>query len=283
MWNFEDVELKDRSRITAVLVAALVAASPSLAHAQVFASGKGRRPAAPAMSSWNAAAVSSIVQETRAAVKAARSAGGKVGSIPSESVSVYDQKVIAASAPSTAVTRSYGVDMSPDRCEFYIRQAERQYGIPPYLLHAISLTESGRGGRPNPYAMNIGGRAYSAPDVNDMVRVANANWGVQNVDVGCMQISLKHHGSRFYDWKTLLNPQYNVEYAAYYLTQLKKELGTWTRAVGAYHSRTQWRGANYVCLVTRRWGQIFGSERSGCGPNLEMMAQLVYRNASWTK
>lgn len=273
--------LKNRKIILALL-GSVALATAGAADAQVFGPGRGR-PAASGMKSWNAAEVNSIVKETRAAVQAARSAGGKVGALPSESVSVYEQRAITAAAPITAATRGYGTDMTPDRCEFYIRQAEKQYGIPPYLLHAISLTESGRGGRPNPFAMNVGGRAYSASDTDDMVRVANANWGVQNVDVGCMQISLKHHASKFYDWKTLLNPQYNVEYAAYYLTQLKRELGTWTRAVGAYHSRTQWRGANYVCLVTRRWGQIFGSERPGCGPNLEMMAQLVYQNASWTR
>ena len=233
------------------------------------------------MTSWNAAAVSAMVAQTRAEMARSQKTGAKVTSLPSESVSVYNQRAIAAAAP--AQQFSSGNDMTPDKCEYHIRLAERQYGIPPSLLQAISLTESGKGGRPNPYAMNIGGKGYSASNVNEMIRIANSNWGVQNVDVGCMQISLKHHADKFQDWRTLLNPKYNVEYAAYYLTQLKRELGTWTRAVGAYHSRTQWRGANYVCLVTRRWGQIYGSNRSGCGPNLEMMAQLLYRNASWTK
>jgi hypothetical protein len=269
----------------------MAAVLPGCADAALFAPAKAHAATGPRgnvvgsasrMTSWNKATVGAIVAETRAAVAAARRTGGKVGGLPSENVSVYNQQAIAAYAPTTPTTRGYGVDMTPDTCEFYIRQAERQYGIPPYLLHAISLTESGRGGRPNPYAMNLGGRAYSAPDVATMVSVASANWGSRNVDVGCMQISLNHHASRFYDWRTLLNPQYNVEYAAYYLAELHHELGTWTRAVGAYHSRTPWRGANYVCLVTRRWGQIFGSDRPGCGPNLEQMAQLLYRNVSWT-
>ncbi|MFZ3481810.1 transglycosylase SLT domain-containing protein [Sphingomonas sp. 3-13AW] len=271
-----------KAKIIAVVSAALAVAVPSHASAQVFGPSKGRAAQAQRMKSWEPATVASVIKDTQAAVRAARAAGGRVGALPSEAVSVYNQKVIAAAAPTSSAARGYGTDMTPDRCEYYIRHAERRYGLPPYLLHAISLTESGRGGRPNPFAMNVGGRSYSARDVNDMVRVADANWGVQNVDVGCMQISLKHHGNRFHDWKTLLAPQYNVEYAAYYLSQLKRELGTWTRAVGAYHSRTQWRGANYVCLVTRRWGQIFGSDRPGCGPNLEMMAQLLYQDASWT-
>ena len=279
----------------AATIALAFSLAPCGARAQVFGPPSARAAAAPkgnviapapAMTSWSTATVNAIIAATRTEAQAARRARPGVVALPTDrdaNVSIYNQQAIAAYAPTTTTVNGYGVDYTSDQCELYIRQAEKQYGIPPYLLHAISLTESGRGGRPNPYAMNVGGRAYSAAGYNDMVRVSNANWGVQNVDVGCMQISLKHHAYRFKDWRTLLNPQYNVEYAAYYLTSLRRELGSWTAAVGAYHSRTPWRGANYVCLVTRKWGQIFGSNRPGCGPNVEAMSQLLYRNVSWTK
>lgn len=225
------------------------------------------------------------VAMTRQAMKTvsqARSAMTSVNFVPSQqAVPQQVQKAVSAYAPAMPVQTGYGLAYTPDQCEGYIRDAERRYNLPPYLLHAISLTESGTRGRPNPRAMNIGGRAYIAPNVATMEQVSIANWGRQNVDVGCMQISLKHHAARFKDWRALLNPQYNVEYAALYLTELYRELGSWTRAVGAYHSRTSWRGANYVCLVTRRYGQIFGDKRPGCGPNMEQMVRVMYGKVSW--
>lgn len=246
----------------------------------VTAQGASAQFARPKAGPVRASTARDAVQMTRQAMQNA--AMTRVNFVPSaQAVPQQVQRAVSAYAPAAPAQSGYGLAYTADQCETYIRAAEKRYNLPPYLLHAISLTESGTRGRPNPQAMNIGGRAYIAPDVATMEQVSIANWGRQNVDVGCMQISLKHHAARFKDWRALLNPQYNVEYAALYLTELYRELGSWTRAVGAYHSRTSWRGANYVCLVTRRYGQIFGDRRPGCGPNMEQMVRVMYSKASW--
>lgn len=188
------------------------------------------------------------------------------------------QQTVTSYAPTQSFQMGYGRSYTADDCEIAIKSAEGKFGLPPYLLHAIALTESGRDGRPSPHAMNIMGKAYFASGTDEMQKIVGRYGDRSSIDIGCMQVNLKFHADRFKDWRSLLNPTYNAEYAALYLTELKREFGTWTRAVAAYHSRTSWKGANYVCLVTRRYGQIFGSDRPGCGPNLEMMVSLLYQS-----
>lgn len=198
--------------------------------------------------------------------------------LPRQSVAPSAQRALTEYAPAGPVQQGYGRDWTPDDCERSIRKAEIRYGLPPYLLHAIALTESGRGGRPTPTAMNIQGRAYFATGTRDMEAVV-ARFGVRSsIDVGCMQVNLKYHAGRFRDWRSLLIPEYNAEYAALYLTELRKRYGTWNGAVGAYHNKTPWRAANYACLVSRKWSQMFGSSRPGCGASIEAMARYMYRS-----
>lgn len=187
------------------------------------------------------------------------------------------QQAVTAYAPASGFGYGYARDWTPDDCERAIRGAEKRYNLPPYLLAAIALTESGKDGKPSPVAMNIAGRSYFASDTDEMQQVVARNGGEgASIDVGCVQVNLRWHASRFKDWRSLLVPSYNAEYAALYLTELYKKYGSWNSAVGAYHSRTPWRSANYACLVSRRWSQIFGSERPGCGADIEAMARLMY-------
>ena len=209
---------------------------------------------------------------------AVKSEVARVNSLPRTSdVSAGIQQAVTAYAPSAGYGIGYARDWTPDDCERSIRKAERKYALPPYLLAAIALTESGRDGKPSPLAMNIAGRTYFASDTGEMETVVARNGGEgASIDVGCVQVNLRWHAARFKNWRSLLVPMYNAEYAALYLTELKRRYGSWNAAVGAYHSRTPWRSANYACLVSRRWSQIFGSQRSGCGADIEAMARLMY-------
>lgn len=186
-------------------------------------------------------------------------------------------RAITNEAPALPSSSRYGRIYTADHCEYHIREAEKQYNLPPFLLQAVALTESGRGGRPHPHAMNIKGRSHFADGTAEMERIVASEGGKRaSIDVGCLQINLKWHAKRFRDWRSLLDPKFNAEYAAFHLTELYQEYGNWTEAVAAYHSRTRWRGRNYVCLVTRRYGQIFGAARgAGCGPNMEAMTRLM--------
>lgn len=170
------------------------------------------------------------------------------------------------------------VKVDGSNCSIAIANSENKYGIPQHMLRAIALTESGRKGEPYPWAMNIMGKAHYASSPEEIVSIVDRYGSRASIDIGCSQINLKYHGHRFADWKFLIDPQTNTDYAAYHLLELKREFGTWSRAIAAYHSRTSWRGANYACNVSKNYGKIFGDNRSGCGPDIEMLAAHLSRN-----
>lgn len=235
-------------------------------------------PRKPRQGTVTPAPLSPLAERQRKwAVEATRTAVARINLLPRTSYVPQDvQQAITRYAP-TGPAAGYGQAWTADDCESSIRGAETKYGLPPYLLAAIAITESGYRERPHPFAMNISGRQYFASGTAEMDRIVAANGGDQaSIDVGCLQINLRWHASRFRDWHSLLVPRYNAEYAALYLTELKRSMGSWSAAVGAYHSRTPWRSTSYACLVSRRWSQIFGSAREGCGADIEAMSQLMY-------
>ena len=214
------------------------------------------------------------------------SAGPQIDYVTSEDEvrSIVGQVASSADAPSVQVQAqiAQAVDVSApvvgdSDCGRAIAAAERKYGIPPHMLHAIALTESGREGQPYPWAMNIKGRAHYAGSPQEMVNIVNQHGTSSSIDIGCTQVNLKWHGHRFADWRSLIDPQTNADYAAYHLLELRREFGGWSKAVSAYHSRTSWRGANYACAVSRNYGRIFGDNRPGCGPDIEMLAARLTR------
>lgn len=176
--------------------------------------------------------------------------------------------------PSMAV----GYNPNSGVCEQAISAAEKQYNLPPFILHAIAITESGVKGRPYPYAMNIKGKAHYAGSAQEMYNIVMQHGPTSSIDVGCVQVNLKWHGKRFPNWAALLDPQTNAQYAAFHLTELFREFGSWNAAVSAYHSRTSWRGVNYACLVSKNYGLILGDQRRGCGPSIEHLAAYLYAN-----
>lgn len=182
------------------------------------------------------------------------------------------QQQIAAAVDAGAATIDNG------DCRAAIATAEKKYGVPPYMLQAIALTESGREGSPYPWAMNIQGRAYYASGPQEIQTIVDRYGSNASIDIGCAQVNLKFHGFRFADWRSLIDPQTNADYAAYHLMELRREMGSWNRAVSAYHSRTPWRGANYACAVSRNYGRILGDLRPGCGPDIEILANYLLRS-----
>lgn len=157
--------------------------------------------------------------------------------------------------------------------------AEARYGLPPFILQAIAITESGQGGKPSPWAMNIKGRSHYAQGRAEVEAIVTRLGARASIDIGCNQVNLRWHGSKFADWRQLLDPETNADYAARYLRDLRQETGSWGRAVAAYHSRTNWRGADYACKVSRNYGRLLGDKRKGCGPNIDQLtAYLSARN-----
>ena len=75
--------------------------------------------------------------------------------------------------------------------------------------------------------------------------------GETNLDVGCMQINWRVHQKNFESPKDLLNPEQNVRYAAQFLKSLYQELGTWAKAVAAYHSRKSEHSNPYLIKIAK--------------------------------
>jgi hypothetical protein len=77
--------------------------------------------------------------------------------------------------------------------------------------------------------------------------------GRSNIDVGCMQINLGHHGHAFATLEQALDPAQNVAYGAGFLRRLHGETLSWASATAHYHSRDPARGDAYRAKVFRLW------------------------------
>ncbi len=110
-------------------------------------------------------------------------------------------------------------------CRAAIAQAERERSLPPRLLAAIGRVESGRrdpatgATHPWPWAINAEGRGSFFPDkaaAIAAVRDLQAH-GVRSIDVGCLQINLRHHPAAFASLEEAFEPLANARYAARFL------------------------------------------------------------------
>jgi len=129
-------------------------------------------------------------------------------------------------------------------CERAIVAGARNSGVPQEVLHAISLTETGRasGGklRPWPWAVNREGQGFWFQNREEALAFAKKSVaeGRRSFDVGCFQINYHWHGDGFASVESMFDPEVAAAYAARFLQDLHAESGSWSRAAGAYHSRT---------------------------------------------
>ena len=155
-------------------------------------------------------------------------------------------------------------------CSALIAQAESARNIPKHLLLAISLAESGRadpatGKRvPWPWTVMAEGKGrYFATKAQALAHVAALQGrGVRNIDVGCMQVNLHFHGSRFDNVAAAMDPVNNVAYATAFLTDLRRDLNSWTSAVKHYHSATPERHRIYRARVYDIWEDLRRADRA---------------------
>lgn len=131
-------------------------------------------------------------------------------------------------------------------CSVAIARAARDSGVPEQLLEAIALVESGRGGQPWPWAVNVAGRGFWHGSRAELAtHLERHDLPRTGVDIGCFQINSFWHGDAFADLQAMADPQANADYAAAFLVRLKREFGSWEAAAGAYHSRTPELAAAY--------------------------------------
>lgn len=138
-------------------------------------------------------------------------------------------------------------------CETEILRASAEYGVPVGILYAVGLAETGRRGSLQPNAMNIEGKAVFPSNRAEALRVfADAkSRGAKLIDVGCMQINERYHGSHFAGVSEMFDPRRNVDYATRFLVDLKRQHMSWSMAVARYHAGPDNDPAQkiYVCRV----------------------------------
>lgn len=146
-------------------------------------------------------------------------------------------------------------------CEAAIAATERANHLPPQILNAIAIVESGRldrrsgAIRPWPWAINVAGRGAmfdTAEQAMAAVRAAQSQ-GVQSIDVGCMQVNLAFHPHAFASLEQAFDAAVNVRYAAGFLARLHGQSGDWGSAIAAYHSANPAFGPAYAQTVAAVW------------------------------
>lgn len=131
-------------------------------------------------------------------------------------------------------------------CRAAIGAVEREAGLPPRLLAAMARVETGRRdpgtGRvhPWPWTINAEGRGSFFPTKAAAIAAVRElqSQGVRSIDVGCMQINLRHHPTAFSGLEEAFDPASNARYAARFLKDLHATRGDWMRAASHYHSQT---------------------------------------------
>jgi soluble lytic murein transglycosylase-like protein len=159
-------------------------------------------------------------------------------------------------------------------CESAISAAAAKFGIPEGILYSVGLTETGRKGSLQPYAMNVEGKAYYFERLEEALQAFQRarDGGAVLIDVGCMQINQHFHGEHFSSVEAMFDPRRNVEYAARFLSDLHSRHETWTMAVARYHAGPNNDPAQkrYVCrvianLVATGYGSWTPNARQFCG------------------
>ncbi|MBO1073343.1 lytic transglycosylase domain-containing protein [Roseomonas marmotae] len=153
------------------------------------------------------------------------------------------------------------------RCRRAIAATEPGSGVPPGLLGAIALVESGQRNpltgapTPWPWSYNAAGESHTASTKATAIAEVSALLarGVRSIDVGCMQVNLMHHPTAFANLEEAFDPQANLRYAARFLRELRARTGDWGQAIARYHSGEEARGAAYSSRVAlARMGAAWG-------------------------
>lgn len=159
-----------------------------------------------------------------------------------------------------AVTHAASAAPDAGLCGAAIAATEPGTQLPPHLLSAIGVVESGRadpggGVTPWPWTINIGGVDHIFETQAAAVAAVQAaqQAGVQSIDVGCMQVNLFYHPHAFASLEEAFDPAANVRYASRFLEALHAQTGEWAAAIAAYHSSTPELGAAYLQRVAARW------------------------------
>jgi hypothetical protein len=160
------------------------------------------------------------------------------------------------------------------KCHSAMVRASAQTGVPLRLLLALAPTESGlqraRGRGPAypwPWTVNTNDRGsfhFRTREAAEKYLHALVAAGIDNIDIGCMQINWHWHGAAFASPAAALNPTLNAGYAAALLRDYRRQTGSWAEAVGLYHSHSPALAEAYRCRIARELRP--GTALKNCAP-----------------
>ncbi len=177
---------------------------------------------------------------------------------PLENQGKHSSRFVTLAVAFSVLAPIPGVARAENRiCDVAATKAAQQFDIPTDVMRAITRVETGRstdaGLEPWPWTVNMEGKGlwFKSKD-RAMSYVFKAfKEGKRSFDVGCFQVNYRWHAKAFSSIDDMFDPTLNSEYAAKFLTKLFREHGSWTKAVGAYHSRTQSLSAIYLSKYER--------------------------------
>lgn len=145
------------------------------------------------------------------------------------------------------------------RCVGYFRHFETRFKIPRDTLYSISLQETGKMHSEKklkiawPWTVNVEGKGYYFDTKKEaMIFVRDQMLeGKVSIDVGCMQVNLKHHPEAFQSLDQAFDPRSNIAYGAKFLLSKFDQLGSWNKAIAHYHSATPHLGEKYKDSVVK--------------------------------
>lgn len=165
---------------------------------------------------------------------------------------------LAFATPVIALTEN----SKPGICDRAAAHASLQTGVPLKILLAITRAETGRTQNgsfaPWPWTTNVEGTGRWFEDRQKALSHTRLQLerGARNFDVGCFQINYRWHGKAFSSLEQMFEPLANAEYAAQFLLELYDELGDWSHAVAAYHSRTPKHATRYLARFKKLYARL---------------------------
>ncbi len=177
----------------------------------------------------------------------------------------------AGPGPSSVIPGGAAASAGMDDCEKAVANASAGQQLPPGLLGAIAVVESGRVDpqtgnlKPWPWTIDANGTGYVYSSQQAAIAAASQFQaaGITSLDVGCLQVNLAQHPDAFSTLAEAFNPVANADYAAAFLTSLEQKFGNWPQAVAAYHSQTPGLGQPYAAKVYATWQGASPSPEAG--------------------
>ncbi len=172
-----------------------------------------------------------------------------------------------------------GVAETSALCDAAAAHAAAKRDVPLAVLRALTLTETGRkldgAHRAWPWTVNMEGEGvwFDGPDDALAYVRGRHKRGARSFDVGCFQINYKWHGDAFPSFEAMFDPTDNADYAAQFIRALYEEFGDWSKAAGAYHSRSPEFAEKY----RKRFDRILAS--LGPAPEIAPAAAAPVLNA----